>query len=98
MRKAKFKVVAMWDSEAEVWYVSETDVPGLNAEGETLDELLAELRILVPELLLLNGVITAQDKNGIEVPWDLVSLHRRSQGKAHHLVQPNIRKTLFCTA
>ena len=87
MRKAKFKVVAMWDSEAEVWYVSETDVPGLNAEGETLDELL-----------LLNGVITAQDKNGIEVPWELVSLHRRSQGKAHHLVQPNIRKTLFCTA
>ena len=76
MRKAEFKVVAMWDSEAEVWYVSETDVPGLNAEGETLDELLAELRILVPELLILNGVITAQDKNGIEVPWELVSLHQ----------------------
>ena len=76
MKKAEFKVVAMWDPEVEVWYVCETDVPGLNAEGATLDELLAELRILVPELLALNGVVTGRDDDGIDVPWELVSLHQ----------------------
>ena len=76
MKKAEFKVVAMWDPEVEVWFVSESDIPGLNAEGATLDELLAELRILVPELLALNGVVTGRGDDGIDVPWELVSLHQ----------------------
>ncbi len=75
MQEMRFKVVAMWDSDAGVWFVSESDVPGLNAEGETLDDLLRELRTLVPELLTLNGVVPAQNNDDIDVPWELVSRH-----------------------
>jgi len=67
-----FQVHVSWDEEARVWYVSESDVPGLNAEAETLDEMQIELRQLVPELLTLNGVIRPQNH---EVPWELVSRH-----------------------
>lgn len=67
-----FQVHVSWDEEALVWYVSESDVPGLNAEAATLDEMQVELRQLIPRLLSLNGVIQPQHS---EVPWELVSRH-----------------------
>ena len=42
------------DDEADVWYVSDTNVPGLATEADTLPQLVAKLRHLVPELLQLN--------------------------------------------
>ena len=42
------------DDEAGVWYVSDTNVPGLATEAQTPPQLLAKLRHLVPELLQLN--------------------------------------------
>ena len=39
-----------WDSEAEVWYVSDTDFPGLVAEAGTQGNLVRKIRRLVPEL------------------------------------------------
>lgn len=39
-----------WDEEAGVWYVSETDFPGLVAEAETQQRLVEKVRGLVPEL------------------------------------------------
>ena len=42
------------DDEAGVWYVSDTNGPGLATEAATLPQLLAKLRHLVPELLQLN--------------------------------------------
>jgi len=42
------------DDEAGVWYVSDTNVPGLATEADTLPQLLAKLRHLVPELLQFN--------------------------------------------
>lgn len=46
---------AFRDGEAEVWVAESEDVPGLVTEAETMESLLEELRILVPELLELNG-------------------------------------------
>ena len=46
-----FKIKAVWDEEASVWYVAETNVPGLHAEAETQEELLEVLRELIPELV-----------------------------------------------
>lgn len=43
-----------WDSEASVWYVSDTNFPGLVAEAPSERELLAKIRALVPELYELN--------------------------------------------
>lgn len=43
-----------WDSEASVWYVSDTNFPGLVAEAPSQRKLLAKIRTLVPELYELN--------------------------------------------
>ena len=47
-------VRAEWDDEAKVWFVIESDIPGLAAEGATIEELEAKLRVIVPELASLN--------------------------------------------
>lgn len=43
-----------WDGEAEVWYVSDTDFPGLVAEAPTQKELVKKIHLLVPELFETN--------------------------------------------
>ena len=43
-----------WDEEAEVWYVSDTDFPGLVAEAGTQRELVRKIHQLVPELFEAN--------------------------------------------
>lgn len=65
--KALF-VRAEWDDEAEVWVATSDDVPGLVAEADTAEALLAKLRALIPDLLEANGY-----PNGGEVPFELFS-------------------------
>ena len=43
-----------WDGEAEVWYISDTDFPGLVAEAPTQKELVDKIHLLVPELFETN--------------------------------------------
>ena len=43
-----------WDGDARVWYVSDTNFPGLVAEAPSERELIARIRALVPELYELN--------------------------------------------
>jgi hypothetical protein len=68
-------VRAEWDPEAHVFVVTESDdVPGLVAEAPTLDELQAKLRILIPELLELNGGRILDEAGPLqEVPLFVVS-------------------------
>ncbi len=53
-----YEVLAQWDSDAGVWVAESEDVPGLVAEGGSPNILAQKLRILIPELLELNGVAT----------------------------------------
>jgi predicted RNase H-like HicB family nuclease len=48
------KVHAKWDSEAEVWFATSDEVPGLATEAGTLEDLVGKLQTLVPELIELN--------------------------------------------
>lgn len=48
------KVIAKWDDEAKVWVAFSDDVPGLATEADTLDELVAKIKVMVPELLAEN--------------------------------------------
>lgn len=50
-------VKAEWDSDAKVWVASSDDVPGLITEADTAAELEEKLKLMIPELLLENGVI-----------------------------------------
>ena len=52
-----YQVLAQWDSEAGVWVAESDDVPGLVAEAESPNLLREKLRVLIPELLELNGVL-----------------------------------------
>lgn len=49
-----YTVTCCWDKEAGVWYVAESDVPGLAAEADSLEEMERKLYSLIPELLELN--------------------------------------------
>ncbi|GAB6842502.1 putative RNase H-like HicB family nuclease [Methylorubrum rhodinum] len=40
-----------WDDEAGVWFVRESDVPGLVTEAETLDALRRKLPGMIQDLL-----------------------------------------------
>jgi len=50
----QFTIKCTWDAEAGVWYVEESDVPGLVAEAPTLEAMETLLASRVPELLDLN--------------------------------------------
>lgn len=63
-------VRAFWDAEAKVWVASSEDVPGLATEAETIDELTAKLKTMIPELIKANGL--TEDFHG-EVPLYLMA-------------------------
>ena len=65
-------VTAIWDDEAKVWVATSKDVPGLVVEARDTDELEAELRLLVPQLLKLND----GDQRPREIP---IRLHQESE-------------------
>jgi predicted RNase H-like HicB family nuclease len=54
---SEYHVTAFWDDEAKVWVGTSEDVPGLCVESATLEELLQTVGELMPELLILNGVL-----------------------------------------
>jgi len=59
------------DKESGVYYVVDSNVPGLHAEGDTLDELRDTIIDLAFELLVENGVIKVRD-HAPDVPLELV--------------------------
>lgn len=48
-------VIAAWDSDAKVWYVQESSVPGLSLEAATPSKLIQKVELAIPELLELNS-------------------------------------------
>ncbi len=51
MALEKVVVRAEWDEEAQVWYVAETSLPGLNAEADTVEQLVETLPGMIQDLL-----------------------------------------------
>lgn len=49
LKTYRFEVA--FDAEARVWYVAESNLCGLRTEASTLDELVARLKVIVPDLL-----------------------------------------------
>lgn len=58
---APYFAAISWDDEASVWYVSETNFPGLAAEAETQHDLVRKIRQLVPDLCDANRHLVRQD-------------------------------------
>jgi predicted RNase H-like HicB family nuclease len=68
-------VRATWDPEALVWYATSEDVPGLATEAETQEELIVKLKVMIPELLELNGFGDCDP----EVPRELLIYSQRRE-------------------
>jgi hypothetical protein len=56
-----YYVKALWDDEASLYY-SETNVPGLNIEAETLHDFIAIAEELTPQMLEANVPGYSPDK------------------------------------
>ena len=53
-KQKSLAVVVNHDRQIGVWYVVSADIPGLNAEAETLDKLVSVIAELAPELISAN--------------------------------------------
>jgi predicted RNase H-like HicB family nuclease len=65
-----YHVTAEWDEEAQVWVASSEDVPGLATGADTLEALIEKLKIVIPELLIENGLLPASTES---VPFALTA-------------------------
>ncbi len=54
-----YRVIVEWDEDARVWVASSEDVPGLATGADTFEELIEKLKIVIPELLVENGLLPA---------------------------------------
>lgn len=58
-----FYVQANWDPEALVWVAQSEDVPGLSTEAKTVEGLADKIRIMVPEFLLANQLLSDAERS-----------------------------------
>ena len=63
------RVSATYDSEAGVWCVEGSDLPGLNAEAKTVEELRVQVELAVIDLIEASGGADGD----FEVPIELVA-------------------------
>ena len=57
-----------WDEEVNVWVATSDDVPGLATEEETMEDLINKLKVLIPELLVANGM-----SGEFDVPFEVLA-------------------------
>jgi predicted RNase H-like HicB family nuclease len=62
-RLTPYRVIAEWDEDARVWVASSEDVPGLATGADTFEDLIEKLKIVIPELLVENGLLPAGTDN-----------------------------------
>jgi hypothetical protein len=70
----KLTVKATWDAEAKVWVATSENVTGLATEADTIEALTSKLRIMIPELLILNNSIS-EDYSG-SIKFELSTLRQ----------------------
>ncbi len=58
-----YNVTAEWDGEAQVWVASSEGVPGLATGADTLEALIEKLKVVIPELLVENGLLATGTAN-----------------------------------
>ena len=61
-KRETYLVEVQWDEEAEVFHVVSSDVRSLNAEADTIDEMMALLEKLVPFLVQENRATRKNDQ------------------------------------
>jgi Domain of unknown function (DUF1902) len=67
-------VKAAWDDEARVWYVQDSNVPGLATGADTFEALIEKLKIVIPELLAENGLTPSAEGLSFSVKAERLEL------------------------
>lgn len=65
-------VKAAWDEEAGIWFVESSDLPGLNVEAASIEEMVKKLPGAVADLLEL-GEGDAGAQRSYDVPIELIA-------------------------
>jgi predicted RNase H-like HicB family nuclease len=60
---APYQIIVEWDQDAQVWVASSDDVPGLATGADTFEALIEKLKVVIPELLVENGLLPAGTEN-----------------------------------
>jgi predicted RNase H-like HicB family nuclease len=76
MEGSVYHIDADWDADAGVWVATSDDVPGLATEAPTIEGLMEKLRIMIPELLEANQLLSGEASEGIA--FELTS-HRQER-------------------
>ena len=61
-------VKATWDAEAEVWYITSSDIDGLNLEAESIEGMIKKLPGAVSDLIECEN-----DELEYDVPIELIA-------------------------
>lgn len=69
MKHSSIVVHARWDSEAEVWVASSTDIDGLSVEAPTVEALNIKVLGAIADLIELNGI----ESDLAEIPVHLLA-------------------------
>ena len=68
----KIIIQAIWDAEAQVWVAESENVPGLATEADTIEALTVKLHNIIPELLILNNLISKNYSGSINFELNTV--------------------------
>ena len=61
-------VKVAYDTEARVWYVESSDLPGLNVEAATVETLHEQLSLAVADLIEASG-----EEGDFDVPIEIIA-------------------------
>jgi hypothetical protein len=80
MSRRQFNVRCEWDPDAKVWFVAESNVPGLVTEAPSRKALLKKLLTMIPELVSLNDDSDGKSDVPLALLWNrkqsaIVRLH-----------------------
>ena len=78
-----FTVHAEWYPEAEVWFISESDVPGLTTGAATLPELQDKIMTIIPELIEMNRHLLDDGMVDDDIHVELITTKSQSL-RLHH--------------
>ena len=72
---ALWTIRADYDPKAKVWWTSDSDVPGLVTEADTLEQLAAKLEIMVGEMVELNAAFIPEERRAGPHEFRLIAHH-----------------------
>ena len=81
MHQITLLIKALWDEEASYWVATSDDVPGLATGAATMEELIAKLKVMIPELIELNGLDGSPDTYE-EIPFSIMAENAHQVGSS----------------